>query len=47
MTRTPTTTVNAIASAIDATACAFTLGVFPGGRLSGYGRGIAPSLSLH
>ena len=44
MTRTPKTSVTAIAIAINAAARAFAWDVFPGGRLSGYKSGTLPSL---
>ncbi len=43
MTRTPTTSVTAIAIAINAAARAFAWGMFPGGRLSDPGSGTLPS----
>jgi hypothetical protein len=45
MTRTPTTTVTAIAIAIESAARAFAWGVFHGGRLSDHGSGMLPSKS--
>ena len=44
MTRTPTTSVTAIANLANAAACAFAWEVFLGERLSGHGSGMLPPL---
>ncbi len=46
MTRTPTTSVTAIAIAINAAARAFAWSVLPGERISGYEPGTLPLRSL-